>query len=113
MTITKYKKGDKIAGVYLATFAGDNMYVAEEFGIMADIFDKKSHFECPNIYSKKKGSGKLLEFLTHLKNSLDKPIYFTAITNQGIYKYLQKADIGVAIYDGPKPVFYKVTLKDN
>lgn len=111
--IKKYRKGDKIAGIYmgLTTKAGESMYVADAYGIYADLFDKGKFYQCPNVQSEKPGSGKFLDFLNVLKRDLDKPVYFCTIVNHGIYKYLEKADIGVVVYDGKKPVFYKVQTK--
>ena len=111
--IKKYRKGDKIAGIYmgLTTKAGESMYVADAYGIYADLFDKGKFYQCPNVQSEKPGSGKFLDFLNVLKRDLDKPVYFCTIVNNGIYKYLEKAGIGVVVYDGKKPVFYKVQTK--
>ena len=108
--IKKYKKGDKMVGIYggFPITAGENMYVASAYNIYADLFDKGSYYICPNVQSMKKGSGFFLDFLITLKRGLDKPVFFTTITNQGLYKYLEKADIGVMVEKGKKKNFYKV-----
>ena len=113
LNIRKYRKGQKIAGIYigLSTTAGESMYIADAYGIYADLFDKGKFYQCPNVQSEKPGSGKFLDFLKVLKRDLDKPVYFCTIVNNGIYKYLQQAGIGVVVYDGKKPVFYKVEAK--
>lgn len=108
LVLKKYKKGDKIAGIYLTEFAGENMQVASAYGIYADVFDKGTYYQVPNVVSMNKGSGRFLDFLITLKRGLDKPVYFTTITNQGIYKYLCFADIGVVRYEKSKPSFFKV-----
>ena len=105
-----YKKGEKIVGTYLNEIAGDNLQIATAWGISADIFDKGKYYQCPNVVSENKGSGKFLDFLKLLKKTLDKPIYFCAVVNQRIYKYLEKADIGVVVYKGETPQFYKVKI---
>lgn len=108
LVLKKYKKGDKIAGIYLTSFAGKDMYVASAYGIYADVFDKGTYYQVPNVVSMNKGSGRFLDFLITLKRGLDKPVYFTSITNQGIYKYLCFADVGVVQYKNSRPSFYKV-----
>jgi len=113
LKLKKYKKGDKLAGVYLgmSTVAGENLTVASAYGIYADVFDKGTYYQVPNVVSMNKGSGRFLDFLITLKRGLDKPVYFCTITNMGIYKYLHRADIGVVKYEGKKgkaPKFYSV-----
>ena len=111
LNLKKYKKGDKIAGTYLGEIAGEDLQVASAYNIHADVFDKGKFYQVPNVYSLKKGSGNFLKFLIALKKGLDKPVYFCTITNQKIYKYLQKADIGVVQNVKGKPAFYKVVDK--
>lgn len=110
LKLKKYKKGDKMVGVYsgFPIKAGENMYVASAYNIYADIFDKGSYYICPNVESAKRGSGRFLDFLITLKRGLDKPVFFATITNQGLYKYLEKADIGVMLEVGGKRKFYKI-----
>lgn len=110
MKFKKYKKGQKMAGIYLglSQSAGENMHVASAYEIYADVFDKGKYYQVPNIVSMNKGSGKLLDFLITLKRSLDKPVFFCTITNQGMYKYLCQSRIGIVEYQGKKPKFYSV-----
>lgn len=110
LKLKKFKKGDKMAGVYfgLPTTAGDDLQVASAYGIYADVFDKGTYYQVPNVVSMNKGSGRFLDFLITLKRGLDKPVYFCTITNMGIYKYLHRADIGVVQYEKKKPKFYSV-----
>lgn len=112
LKIKKYKKGDKMAGIYLQfpIKAGEDMCVVNAYGIYADLFDKGKFYICPNVQSMNKGSGRFLDFLITLRRGLDKPVFFATITNQGIYKYLEKAGIGV-VKDGKnkrKFIFYKI-----
>lgn len=114
LQIEKYKKGQTItAGIYInfPVKAGAKMMVVNAYGIYADVFDREKYYHVPNVQSKKPGSGKFYDFLLALKKGLDKPVYFTTITNQGIYKYLEKADIGVVVYDSGKPMFYNVKVQ--
>jgi len=111
MELIKYKKGDKIAGCYLGSFAGEDLQVASAYNIHADIFNKGKYYQCPNVVSLKKGSGKFLDFLKLLKKTLDKPIFFCTITNEGIYKYLKKAGIGIVVYKDDKPLFYDIKIE--
>lgn len=113
LKITKYKKGQKIktAGVYLTEIAGDNLLICSAYGIHADVFDQGKYYQVPNVFSLNKGSGRFLDFLITLKRGLDKPVYFTCITNMGIYKHLHFAGIGVVEYKGKKPVFYRLEPK--
>lgn len=95
----------------MSTVAGENLTVASAYGIYADVFDKGTYYQVPNVVSMNKGSGRFLDFLITLKRGLDKPVYFCTITNMGIYKYLHRADIGVVKYEGKKgkaPKFYSV-----
>lgn len=110
LTLKKYKRGDKLAGVYLGmpTVAGDDLQVASAYGIYADVFDKGTYYQVPNVVSMNKGSGRFLDFLITLKRGLDKPVFFCTITNMGLYKYLHRADIGVVQYEKKKPKFYSV-----
>lgn len=111
LKLKKFKKGDKMAGVYaggLKMQAGENLQVASAYGIYADVFDKGTYYQVPNVVSMNKGSGRFLDFLITLKRGLDKPVFFCTITNSGLYKYLNRADIGVVVYKGKKPAFYSV-----
>lgn len=113
LKLKKYKKGEKLAGIYVGgptSFAGEDLYIASAYGIYADVFDKGRYYQVPNIMSIKPGSGRLLDFLVTLKRGLDKPVYFCTITNDGMYKYLYKADIGIVKYEDKKPHFYKLEL---
>lgn len=111
LKLKKFKKGDKMAGVYvgLPMTAGEDLQVASAYEIYADVFDKGTFYQVPNVVSMNKGSGRFLDFLITLKRGLDKPVYFCTITNMGI-KYLHRADIGVVKYDGKgkNPKFYAV-----
>lgn len=112
LSLKKYKKGDKLAGVYVGmpTIAGANLMVASAYGIYADVFDKGTYYQVPNVVSMNKGSGRFLDFLITLKRGLDKPVFFCTITNMGLYKYLHRADIGIVKSDekGKKQKFYMV-----
>jgi hypothetical protein len=110
LEIKRYKKGEKIktAGIYLKEVAGADLSICSAYGIYADVFDKGKYYQVPNVLSLNKGSGKFLDFLITLKRGLDKPIYFCAITNMGIYKYLHFAGIGVVEFKNGKPQFYEV-----
>lgn len=111
LVVKEFKKGDKTVGTYVGgmpTEAGEDMLIASAYGIYADLFDKGNYYQCPVVQSTNTGSGKFLDFLLALKAGLDKPVYFCSITNQRIYKYLEKAGIGVVV-DGK---FYKVQAKE-
>ena len=73
MKMTKFKKGESTGPMMTA---GQDMIIAEEFGIEADIFDCGKYYQCPNVLSKTPGSGKFSEFLGNLKRTLDKPVVF-------------------------------------
>jgi len=111
LKLKKYKKGDEIVGQYFRKIAGEDLQVASAYEIYADVFDEGNFYQVPNVFSKNKGSGKFLDFLKALKSGLDKPVYFCTITNSGIYKYLNKAGIGVVLYKNNKPQFYSIETK--
>lgn len=99
MHLKAYKKDQEIKCYGMPTIAGQDMLVASQFGIYADIFDEGSYYVCPSVVSTDPGSGKFPEFLESLKLALDKPIYFASVINKGIYPHLAKAGIGI-VKDG-------------
>lgn len=113
LSIKRYKKGDKLAGQYgsgLDVQAEQDLSIASAYGIHADLFDMGLYYQCPSVYSESPGSGHFLEFLRALKAGLDKPVYFVNVTNQHIYKYLARADIGVKVAEDD---FRKVVIQEK
>lgn len=93
MTITEYKNGLRVAGIYPQGVPRALSKIARQGDIMADLFDYGDYYVVPNVHSDEPGSGKFLEFLTDLKESVEKPVVFALVTNQRLFKYLEAAGI--------------------
>ena len=78
-------------------------YVARHYGITAEMFAKGKLMVCPQVFSKNPGSGKFGAFLDDLKAScsaMGMTLAFACITNEGLYKYMERHKIPVLTNDG-------------
>ena len=97
MNVKRYKKGDVIEyneGYSLPVRAGEDMFVFEDYGIYADVFELKDRYQIPLVASDRPGEGNFDKFLISLKGYFnDKKIVFVSIINSGIIKHLERNGI--------------------
>lgn len=75
-------------------------YIAKKFGITAEMYVMGTFMVCPMVYAHNPGSGKFDEFLDELKASCKEmrmELVFASITNQGLYKYMERHEIPVLV----------------
>ena len=85
MNIQVIKKGTQVNPI---TIAGADYLEISAYGIIADVWDCKDHYEIPLINSNNHGSGMLDKFLQELKELLPRPVIFTTVINGGLAKHL-------------------------